>query len=160
LIIKNIEFGDVENKVKTQILSITRYVIAESNILTLVQLAERNKHKLLYADLSEDDLGGADLRRADLTGANLSGANLRAYLYGANLTEANLTEAKLTNTIGLTKSMNVKPGGIYWKQFDNGLINEGYQFKVGLNELRPGEVFASDERLMCSFPGFYFASME
>jgi hypothetical protein len=66
----------------------------------------------------------------------------------------------LTNTIGLTKPINVKPGDIYWKRFGDDLINEEYQFKVGLNELRPGEVFASDERLMCSYPGFHFASRE
>jgi hypothetical protein len=136
------------------------------------------------ADLSEANLGGADLMsavlsgailykaslyRADLYGANLSGADLSeanlsdlyfANLTGANLTDAHLLNANLTNTIGLTKPMGVNTGDIYWKRFGNFLINEGYPFKVGLNKLRLGEVFASDERVLCSYPGFHFASRE
>jgi hypothetical protein len=143
--------------------------------------ADLSGANLFGADLSGADLRRADLRRADLIRANLWRANLRgvdlrgtnlsgAYLFAANLTGADLTgaslrnaslrEANLTNTIGLIKSMNVKPGDIYWKRFDNGLINFGYRFKIGLNELRPGEVFASDERVECSYPGFHFASRE
>jgi hypothetical protein len=137
-------------------------------------LLQQNKYRLYSANLWRADLHGADLRRAnlsgaDLTEANLSGADLtganltEANLIGANLTEANLIrsnlyEAKLTNTIGLIKPMGVKPGNIYWKRLGPGLINFDYQFNVGLNELRPGEVFASDERLMCSYSGFHFAS--
>jgi hypothetical protein len=124
---------------------------------------------LYSANLSEANLTEANLRRANLRGANLYKTNLsgveltsanlsEANLTGANLTSASLNCANLTNTIGLIKSMNVKPGDIYWKRFDSGLINEGYQFKIGINELRPGEVFASDERVMCSYPGFHFAS--
>jgi uncharacterized protein YjbI with pentapeptide repeats len=222
---------------KTLIRSLFRKVIAESNTLTLVQLVERNRHKLHNADLSQTNLRGADLREADLTGANLTktdltganlteaylggadltgarldgarldgarldganldgasltgstalyranlnrtnltktdfrsanlssarlhGANLTgANLTGANLTGANLEDANLTNTIGLTKSMRVKPGDIYWKRFNASLINLNYLFKVGLNKLRRGEVFASDERVLCSYPGFHFASRE
>jgi hypothetical protein len=99
-------------------------------------------------------LSGADLTGANLTEANLIGANLTE----ANLIRSNLYEAKLTNTIGLVKPMNVKPGDIYWKRFGAGLNNVGYQFNVGLNELRPGEVFASNERETCSYSGFHFAS--
>jgi len=54
--------------------------------------------------------------------------------------------------------MGVEPGNCYWKRFNVGLRNNGYQFKVGLNTLRDGEVFASDERIICSYPGFHFAS--
>ena len=54
--------------------------------------------------------------------------------------------------------MGVEQGNIYWKRFDAGLKNNSYQFKVGLNELRSGEVFADDERVTCSHPGFHFAS--
>jgi hypothetical protein len=126
---------------------------------------------LRRANLTRADLRGAYLRGADLSGADLTGANLtEANLIGANLTEANLTKtdltgadlrrANLTNTVGLTKSMKVKPGDIYWKRFCAGLNNAGYQFNIGLNELRPGEVFASDERVDCSYPGFHFASRE
>ena len=54
--------------------------------------------------------------------------------------------------------MGVEPGNIYWKRFDEHLNNNGYQFKVGLNKLRENEVFADDERVLCSYPGFHFAS--
>jgi hypothetical protein len=38
------------------------------------------------------------------------------------------------------------------------LANNGYQFYVGLNALREGEVFAADDCVTCSYPGFHFAS--
>ena len=96
---------------------------------------------------------------ANLRGANLMGADLRdANLTGANLRGAYLTGAYLTNTKGLVKLMGVEPGNCYWKRFDDGLNNNGYQFSVGLNTLRDGEVFASDDRETCSYPGFHFAS--
>jgi hypothetical protein len=110
-----------------------------------------NRINLYKANLTETVLRETVLHRTNLTGANLTGANLcDADLYGADL----------TNVVGMPKSMNVKPGDTYWKRFKTKLINEGYQFKVGLNELRPGEVFASDERVECSYPGFHFASRE
>jgi hypothetical protein len=54
--------------------------------------------------------------------------------------------------------MGVEPGNYYWKRFDVGLKNNGFQFKLGLNTLREGEVFAADDRVLCSYPGFHFAS--
>ena len=54
--------------------------------------------------------------------------------------------------------MGVEPGNYYWKRFEEGLINNSFQFKVGLNRLRNGEIFAGDERVLCSYPGFHFAS--
>ena len=54
--------------------------------------------------------------------------------------------------------MGVEPGNIYWKRFDVGLNNNNYQFYVGINTLREGENFAADERILCSYPGFHFAS--
>jgi hypothetical protein len=56
--------------------------------------------------------------------------------------------------------MNVQPGDIYWKRFDAGLCNMDYQYYVGINKLRENEVFAADEHVMCSYPGFHFASRE
>ena len=120
--------------------------------------------ELIYADLRHTDMTGADLgyanlSNADLSGANLSGANLSfADLSGANLRDANLIDADLSGTKGLAKLMGVCPGNYYWKRFGAGLCNNGYQFKVGLNVLRPDEVFADDERVLCSCPGFHFAS--
>ena len=122
-----------------------------------------------YATLCGANLYGANLHGADLYGAYLYGANLRdadlcgAYLYdanlcGANLRGANLRGADLTNTKYKVKIMGVEPGNYYWKRFNEGLINNGYQFYVGLNTLREGEVFASDDRVTCSYPGFHFAS--
>jgi hypothetical protein len=99
--------------------------------------------------INNDEGERADLHGADLRHADLSGAVLRR----AELSDADLSDAK-----GLVKVMGVVPGNYYWKRFDAGLNNEGYQFKVGLNELRPGEVFADDERVLCSYPGFHFAS--
>ena len=54
--------------------------------------------------------------------------------------------------------MGVEPGNFYWKKIGENLINEEYQFKIGRNILRKGEVFADDPRILCSYPGFHFAS--
>jgi len=111
------------------------------------------------ANLSGAYLSDADLGRVNLSGANLSGANLSgAYLRGADLSGANLSGANLSGARGLIKTMGVEAGNTYWKRFRNGLKNNGYQFHVGINSLRDGEVFASDDRELCSHPGFHFAS--
>jgi hypothetical protein len=126
--------------------------LGEANLYR-VNLCEANLYKanLIKTNLNVTNLSKANLSHADLTNANLNGV----YLNNAHLNYANLTGIK-----GLIKTMNVKPGDIYWKRFNNNLINNNYQFKVGLNELRPGEVFASDEQELCSSPGFHFASRE
>ena len=54
--------------------------------------------------------------------------------------------------------MGVEPGNVYWKRFNAGLNNNGCQFFVGLNTLPDGEEFAADDRVLCSYPGFHFAS--
>ena len=110
----------------------------------LKEILESHK-KWLFSD------GGS---RADLCGADLRGANL----YRANLSGADLCGANLTDTKNLVKIMGVEPGNYYWKRFDEGLNNNGYQFYVGLNALREGEIFAADDRETCSYPGFHFAS--
>ena len=58
----------------------------------------------------------------------------------------------------MVKIMGVEPGNYYWKAINAKLCNNGYQFKLGLNELPDGEVFADDDRVVCSYPGFHFAS--
>ena len=104
---------------------------------------------LTGACLTDADLRSADLRNANLRNANLSGANLRnAYLEGADLEGAR----------GLVKLMGVSPGNFYWKRFEQGLNNKGYQFYVGLNKLSDDEIFSDDECKICSYPGFHFAS--
>jgi len=126
--------------------------------------ADLSRANLSGANLSRADLCGANLYGADLCGADLSGADLsRANLSGANLSgadlsRANLSGANLTETKNLVKIMGVEPGNIYWKRFYEGLANNGYQFYVGLNTLLEGEVFAADDRVTCSYPGFHFAS--
>ena len=40
----------------------------------------------------------------------------------------------------------------------NHLTNLEYEFRVGLNKLRKGEKFDDDDRALCGFPGFHFAS--
>ena len=111
---------------------------------------------LSYANLFNADLTSANLSKVDLHNANLTSANLSK----ANLSNASLYGANLCNVQGLKKVMGVKVNDIYWKRFDIGLKNFNYQYKVGLNRLREGEVFASDERQMCLFPGFHFASRD
>ena len=119
---------------------------------------------LYRANLSGVNLSGANLYRANLSGVNLSGANLYlanlsgANLSGADLYLANLSGANLSDTKNLVKIMGVEPGNFYWKRFEEGLCNNNYQFYIGLNTLRKGEVFASDDRVVCSHPGFHFAS--
>jgi hypothetical protein len=111
------------------------------------------------ADLREANLQGADLRWANLQGADLREADLReVYLRGADLREANLREADLQGAENLIKIMGVEPGNYYWKAIGDNMTNNGYQFKVGLNVLGDNEIFAADERITCSYPGFHFAS--
>jgi len=93
------------------------------------------------------------------TGVNLSYANLSGVnLSYADLSGANLYRANLSDTKNLVKIMGVEPGNFYWKRFEEGLCNNGYQFYVGINTLREGEQFASDDRVTCSHPRFHFAS--
>ena len=125
----------------------------------LVEYCVANNISLYRAYLTKAYLYGAYLEGANLEGANLIEANLYgANLEGANLYGANLTKANLTNTTGLVKLMGVTQGNFYWKRFNHGLNNNGYQFKVGVNTLEPHEVFADDDRVLCSYPGFHFAS--
>jgi len=58
----------------------------------------------------------------------------------------------------MVKLMGVIPGNFYYKRFCEGLKNNDYQFFVGINKLRENEIFAGDDRVMCSYPGFHFAS--
>jgi hypothetical protein len=58
----------------------------------------------------------------------------------------------------MVKAVGVAAGNTYWKRFEANLINNNYQFFVGINKLRDGEIFAADERICCSYPGFHFAS--
>jgi len=116
--------------------------------------ADLSRADLRGANLSDADLRDADLRGADLRRADLRGADLR----GADLSDANLRDADLSRAKYLVKRMGVEVGNCYWKRFDTGLNNQGYQFYVGINKLRDGEVFASDDRVMCSYPGFHFGS--
>ena len=145
------------------------YSLETESIKLCVEAAVKSWADLRGANLSGADLSWADLSRADLIGANLSRANLigadlswadlsRADLIGANLIGANLSGANLSGAKSLVKIMGVEPGNTYWKRFDGGLNNNGYQFRVGLNVLRDGEKFADDERVVCGYPGFHFAS--
>lgn len=121
--------------------------------------ADLSAANLRAANLTEANLTGATLRAANLTRADLTGADLtRADLTRAYLTRAYLTGADLTGAIGLVKCMGVEVGNCYWKRFGAALRNNEYQYWVGLNALRDGEVFASDERVRFSYPGFHFAS--
>jgi hypothetical protein len=131
--------------------------------------ADLSSANLLFANLSSADLSSADLSFADLRSANLRSADLSfadlrfadlrsADLRSANLSSANLSSANLSNTKNMVKIMGVEPGNTYWKRFEDGLCNNGYQFQVGINKLNKGEVFADDERVTCSSPGFHFAS--
>ena len=109
-------------------------------------------------DCKEDELTsikvGLAVKWAFKTGANLYGA----YLSRANLSRANLYGANLSDANNMVKVMGVEQGNIYWKRFEDGLCNNDYQFKVGINKLRKGEIFADDECVTCSSPGFHFAS--
>jgi len=58
----------------------------------------------------------------------------------------------------MVKTVGVATGNTYWKRFGVGLNNNNYQFFTGINKLPNGEVFAADERVTCSHPGFHFAS--
>ena len=133
-----------------------RYADLRSANLRYADLSSAN---LRYANLRSADLSSADLSSANLSDANLSDANLSsADLRSANLRYADLSSANLRSAKNMVKIMGVEPGNTYWKRFEDGLCNNDYQFKVGVNKLRKGEVFADDERVTCSAPGFHFAS--
>jgi len=126
---------------------------------SLKDAVEQNKASLDGANLYCANLEGAFLNRASLNRANLYCANLEgAFLNRASLNRANLYCANLDNTKGLIKIIGVEIGNFYWKRFDAGLINNQFQFRIGINKLLECEKFASDERILCSFPGFHFAS--
>jgi hypothetical protein len=99
-------------------------------------------------------LYGEGGKRADLCGADLCNADLR----DANLRDANLRNANLRNAKNMIKLMGVCLGNRYFKRINDGFENNEYVFTVGLNTLPDNEKFASDERVLCSFPGFHFAS--
>lgn len=81
-----------------------------------------------------------------------------AILRKVSLYRANMRGADMSDVKGAVKIMGVEVGNFYWKRFNANLINNNFRFHVGINQLREGEVFASDERVMCSYPGFHFAS--
>ena len=119
--------------------------------------ADLSSANLSYADLSYANLRSANLRYANLRSANLRSANLRyANLRSADLRSAYLRYADLSYADGMLKIMGVTPGNKYWKRFEKDLKNNGFQFMLGLNKIKG--TFASDERLLCSYPGFHFAS--
>ena len=150
------------------------FTLITKSLKLCIEAAIKSGANLRGANLYEADLRGANLRganlcRADLRGANLCEANLReadlcradlreADLCEANLCRADLREADLCGTKNMVKIVGVEPGNFYWKRMCGGLNNNGYQFFVGINVLRDGEVFADDERVLCSSPGFHFAS--
>jgi hypothetical protein len=122
-------------------------------------LADLRYANLSSANLSFADLRSANLRSANLRSANLSYANLSsANLSFADLRSADLSSADLIDARNLIKIMGVEIGNFYWKRFNTGMCNNDYQFFIGINELRDGEIFAADDRVTCSYPGFHFAS--
>jgi hypothetical protein len=64
----------------------------------------------------------------------------------------------LRDAKNMVKPIGVKIGNIYWKRCDENTSSNGFKYKLGINKLRDGEVFVDDERILCSFPGFHFAS--
>ncbi len=136
---------------------------ADLRVADLYDANLRNAN-LCDADLCGADLRGANLRDADLCDANLRdadlcGANLRdADLRDADLRDAKLCGANLRDVKNMIKIIGVEAGNYYWKRCESDLSCNDFKFKIGLNNLRDGEVFASDERVLCSFPGFHFAS--
>ena len=123
------------------------------NETTITQILTSHQKWIEGAPGFKANLTGANLIRANLTGANL----FRADLTGANLTGAILTGANL-DTSGLVKIMGVEIGNFYWKRIGDKFENNGYQFRIGLNKLKIEEKFNSDERELCGYPGFHFAS--
>ena len=132
---------------------------AEGTLKEVLEKAIKSGTYLTNANLSDADLSHANLSYANLSYANLTRAKLSdANLTRAKLTDASLTYAKLTDARGMVKTMGVEGGNVYWKRFNSDMTNHNFQFKVGLNTLSKGEIFADDERIHCSYPGFHFGS--
>ena len=141
---------NIKSKIDGKIL----FELETSSFELCIEAAVRTYANLRNADLRYAELGYADLRNADLSNANLGYADLRY----AELSNANLRNAELGETKNMVKLIGVEVGNYYWKRFDEGLCNNKYQFKVGINKLREGELFADDERKTCDYPAFHFAS--
>jgi hypothetical protein len=141
--------------------AVLRGAVLRGAVLRDADLCRANlcRANLCGADLSDANLCGAVLRGAVLRDANLCRANLRdANLCGADLCGADLSDANLCGAKNMVKVVGVFPGNRYYKAISESLCNNGYTYTVGLNTLREGEVFASDDRVLCSSPGFHFAS--
>ncbi len=136
---KIIAGGNMNFQIKSKIDGKILFELETSSFKLCIEAAVKS-----CADLSCANLSWADLYSADLSYADLS----RADLYRANLTRAKI----------MVKTMGVEIGNYYWKRFNDDLINNKYQFKVGINKLRDGEKFADDERVTCDYPAFHFAS--
>ena len=151
---------EIESRIDGKIL----FSLETTSFKLCIEAAVKSSANLSSADLSYANLSSANLSSADLSSANLSYANLRsadlsyANLSSANLRSADLRSADLSSAKNMVKLMGVEVGNYYWKRFEEGLCNNGYQFKVGINKLRKGEVFADDERVICDYPAFHFAS--
>ena len=161
---KIIAVGNMNFQIKSKIDGKILFELETSSFKLCIEAAVKSCADLscadLYrADLSYADLSCADLSRANLYCADLSWANLsRANLSRADLSCADLSRANLSCAKNMVKTMGVEIGNYYWKRFNDDLINNKYQFKVGINKLRDGEKFADDERVTCDYPAFHFAS--
>ena len=131
---------NIKSKIDGKIL----FELETSSFELCIEVAVRTYADLRYANLRYADLRYANLRNADLRYAELGYADLR--------------NAELGETKNMVKLIGVEVGNYYWKRFDEGLCNNKYQFKVGINKLREGELFADDERKTCDYPAFHFAS--
>lgn len=116
---------------------------------TIAQWANFKRANLQNTILRGSILSGSDFFNADLTGADFT---------KTQLVDARFSQATLHNVKGLTKIMGVEPGNIYWKRFDRGLKNRGFQYKIGLNKLPKDQIFVDDPRELCSYPGLHFGS--
>ena len=148
------ELYEIKNRYSEEVI----YQFECESLRDCVEAAAKSGANLSGADLRRANLSESDLSGADLSWANLSGANLsEADLSWANLRRADLSGADLSEK-NMVKTMGVVTGNFYFKRFNAGLNNKNYQFHVGTNRLKDGEVFADDEREMYSYPGFHFAS--
>ena len=112
---------------------------------------ELNKMLELHKKWLNNEKNG---KKLDLSFKNLNRANLNC----ASLVGASLNRASLDNVKNLIKLIGVEIGNYYWKRIGLDFESNGYYFTVGLNKLRDGKIFANDERVLCSYPGFHFAS--
>ncbi len=104
------------------------YECENNTIKITLQKAIEQRIKLIFANLSFQDLTGLDFSKINLSGANLSDSNMNnTNLYGTNLSFANLSNASIDNS-------NLEYANLIYSNLYNASICDSYLEKANLTD--------------------------